>query len=92
MTCEANAAQIKLWEQAVGTRNIQRSMVKTLANNSRALLRIRHPDEQGISQRAARRHPGSQQFEKYSTPLLRSVAFVLAIKLMTVEEIRQLAS
>lgn len=91
LTCQADAERITRWKQAVGERNVQLSMEKTKASNSRALLRIRHPDEQGIRQRATKRHPDSQQFEKYSTPLLRSVAFVLAIKLMTVEEIRQLA-
>ena len=91
LTCKADAERVKRWKQAIGERNVQLSMDKTKASNSRALLRIRHPDEQGIRQRATKRHPDSQQFEKYSTPLLRSVAFVLAIKLMTVEEIRQLA-
>lgn len=89
--CRANAATKSAWQLALGERHVQMTMQHSTARNNRAVLRIVHPDEQGISQRAAERRPDSKQFATYSTPLLRSVAFVLAVKLLTIDEIRQLA-
>lgn len=77
-----------VWQQAIGNNNIQIARELGGSRKGRVLLRIRHPDEEGIRRRSAARSPGSKQFERYSTPLLRTVAFVLALKLMTVDEIR----
>ncbi len=78
-----------VWQQAIGNNNIQITRQQGDSKKGRVLLRIRHPDEDGIRRRSAARSPGSKQFERYSTPLLRTVAFVLALKLMTLDEIRE---
>jgi integrase len=91
ITCSGDVAAKEAWKLALGQRNIQMTMQHATGKNNRAVLRIVHPDEQGISQRATARRPDSKQFATYSTPLLRSVAFVLAVKLLTIDEIRQLA-
>lgn len=89
--CSENVAIKTAWKSVLGQRNVQMTMDCTTGKNSRAEVRIVHPDVQGLSQRAAARRPDSKPFSTYSTPLLRSVAFVLAIKLLTIDEIQQLA-
>lgn len=80
-----------IWQKAVGNQNVQIVRQTGDSRTGRTLLHIRHPDEEGIRRRSAARNPGSQQFKRYSTPLLRTIAFVLALKLMTVDEIREVA-
>lgn len=91
ITCSEDIAIKSAWMSVLGQRNVQVTMDCITGKNSRAVVRIAHPDEQGLSQRAAARRPDSKPFATYSTPLLRSVAFVLAVKLLTIDEIKQLA-
>lgn len=80
------------WRRAIKSKAIRVEYLDR-SGSHRALLRVIHPDEEGILQRIlARQQPGKQPilYRRYSTPLLRTLGFVLALRLLSVEELQQL--
>ncbi|QHQ51168.1 hypothetical protein [Aeromonas media] len=54
---------------------------------NRAILRVRHPDEQGILARQQAKSDPSAQFEHYSSPVLILLAYVISLQVFSKEEI-----
>lgn len=90
--CGTDQSGRDTWRRAIKSKAIRVEYLDR-SGSHRALLRVIHPDEEGILQRIlARQQPGKQPilYRRYSTPLLRTLGFVLALRLLSVEELQQL--
>lgn len=54
---------------------------------SRARLWIKHPEEDKIIQEQMKRNKVVKKFNRYSTPILHNLAFIISIRLFSVEEL-----
>ncbi len=80
------------WRRSIKSKAIRVEYLER-SGSHRALLRVIHPDEEGILQRRLARQQLEMKpifYRRYSTPLLRTLGFVLALRLLSVAELQQL--
>lgn len=88
VTCAASSDISKAWREVIARHRVQGTFIDRPGAN-RARLRVSRPGE-GAKAASSTDSEIQQPVVHYSTPLLRIVAHVLAIRLMTVAEIRSL--
>ncbi|MGL6535449.1 tyrosine-type recombinase/integrase, partial [Aeromonas caviae] len=92
--CGAKRSEKAPWREVISRYRVKSEFIEKSGAN-RALLRIIHPDEAGICQRSTERQQNADTVKpmaRYSTPLLRTVAYVVALKVMSIQELVSLGN
>ncbi|MFQ2478567.1 integrase, partial [Aeromonas caviae] len=92
--CGAKRSEKSPWREVISRYRVKSEFIEKSGAN-RALLRIIHPDEAGICQRSTERQQNADTVKpmaRYSTPLLRTVAYVVALKVMSIQELVSLGN